>query len=109
MRPLCGASRSINGPLSNILSEIINKIADTLDKDIETECRSTEEMVAGIEPPPTRLCLLTAGSSVEDDRPSLQICQEDFSSSLTFVCKALFFIVCVTVSSKVVFIIVFIV
>ena len=49
MRTLCGASRSINGPLSNILSEILNKVADNLDKDVKTECRSTEEMVAGIE------------------------------------------------------------
>ena len=49
MRPLCGAARSINGPLSNVVSEILNKMADILDKEIETESRSTEDMVAGIE------------------------------------------------------------
>ena len=49
LRPLVGAARSINGPLSKILSEILNRMADILDKDVVTECRSTEEMVAGLE------------------------------------------------------------
>ena len=48
-RPVCGASKSVNGPLSNILSEILNTMADQLDKAVGTECRSTEELVAGME------------------------------------------------------------
>ena len=48
-RPVCGASRSVNGPLSHILSEILNTMADQLDKVVGTECRSTEELVAGLE------------------------------------------------------------
>ena len=48
-RPVCGASSSINGPLSHILSEILNRLADVMDSEIGTECRSTEEMIAGFE------------------------------------------------------------
>ena len=48
-RPVCAASSSINGPLSHILSEVLNKLADEMDETIGTECRSTEEMVAGFE------------------------------------------------------------
>ena len=36
IRPLCGSARSINGPLSNIVSQIHNKMADILDKEIGT-------------------------------------------------------------------------
>jgi hypothetical protein len=49
MRPVVGASRSGNGPLSNILSGILNQMADEMDGETKTECRSTEEMVAGLE------------------------------------------------------------
>ncbi len=45
-RPVCGASASINGPLSHLVSEILNKLADNMDKEIKTECRNTEEMIA---------------------------------------------------------------
>ena len=48
-RPVCGASSSINGPLSHLLSEILNKVADYMDEDTKTECRSTEEMIAGLQ------------------------------------------------------------
>ena len=48
-RPVCGASRSPNGPLSHILSEVLNAMADQLDQQVKTECRSTEELVAGVE------------------------------------------------------------
>ena len=48
MRPLCWAATSINGPLSYIVSEILNKVADILEEDIGTECRSIEVIVAGI-------------------------------------------------------------
>ena len=48
-RPVCGASRSINGPLSSILSEVLDKISDVMDIEINTECRNTEEMIAELE------------------------------------------------------------
>ncbi len=48
-RPVCAASSSINGPVSHILSEILNRLADETDETIKTECRSTEEMIAGFE------------------------------------------------------------
>ena len=43
-RPVCGASRSPNGPLSHILSEVLNAMADQLDQQVKTECRSMEEL-----------------------------------------------------------------
>ena len=46
-RPVCGALESPNGQLSNILSEVINVICSVEDK-VNTECRSSEEMRAGI-------------------------------------------------------------
>ena len=55
-RPVCGASESVNGPLSHILSEILNIMADELDKEIGTECRSTEEMISRIEAVNGREC-----------------------------------------------------
>ena len=48
-RPVCMAKRSPNGALSHIQSEILNALADNLDKDIKTECRNTEEMLAALE------------------------------------------------------------
>ena len=48
-RPVCGASSSINGPLSHLLNDILNKLADCMDEQTKTECRSTEEMIAGLE------------------------------------------------------------
>ena len=36
-------------PMSHIISEILNKLADEMDKRIQTECRSTEQMIAGFE------------------------------------------------------------
>ena len=46
-RPVCGALESPNGQLSNILSEVINVICSVEDK-LNTECRSSEEMRAGV-------------------------------------------------------------
>ena len=48
-RPVCLAKRSPNGALSHIESEILNALADDLDKEIKTECRNTEEMLAALE------------------------------------------------------------
>ena len=48
-RPVCGASSSINGPLSHTLSEVLVRFPDEMDLKINTECRSREEMVAGME------------------------------------------------------------
>ena len=45
-RPVCGANKSPNGALSNILSKILDKLSDCIDEEVKTECRSTEEMVA---------------------------------------------------------------
>ena len=51
VRPVCGATESPNGQLSNILSDFINAITKVEDK-FNTECRSSEEMRAGVEPTP---------------------------------------------------------
>ena len=47
-RPVCGAQESVNGPLSQILSELIDCLADELDSTIDTECHSTEDLIASI-------------------------------------------------------------
>ena len=47
VRPVCGAIESPNGQLSNILSDF-NAIAKVEDK-LNTECRSSEEMRAGVD------------------------------------------------------------
>ena len=46
-RPICGASISPNGQTSNLVSMVLNRLADAYDGG--TECKSTEEMIAGIE------------------------------------------------------------
>ena len=43
------AKRSPNGALSHLQSEILNNLADTLDDEVKTECRNTEEMLAALE------------------------------------------------------------
>ena len=43
------AKRSPNGALSHLQSEILNNLADTLDDEVKTECRNTEEMMAALE------------------------------------------------------------
>ena len=48
-RPVCAASASLNGPLSHIISKVLNHVADKMDETINTECRSTEEMIAEFE------------------------------------------------------------
>ena len=48
VRPVCGATESPNGQLSNILSDFINAITKVEDK-YNTECRSSEEMRAGVD------------------------------------------------------------
>ncbi len=47
VRPVCGASESPNSRLSNFLSRVINDFADKIN--IETECRSSEQMKATLE------------------------------------------------------------
>ena len=46
MRPVCGADDSGNGQLSRLLADIITAVADRVDRDVNTCCRSTEEMIA---------------------------------------------------------------
>ena len=48
-RAVCGADESSNGPLSDILSEVISQLGDIMDEDLDILCTSTEEMIAGIE------------------------------------------------------------
>ena len=48
-RPVCGAIESNNGPLSEILSEVINKLADELEDRVKVLAYSTEEMAAAVE------------------------------------------------------------
>ena len=47
VRPVCGANQAPNSRLSNFLSRIVNDYADKAE--IETECRSGEEMKAAFE------------------------------------------------------------
>ena len=47
VRPVCGAKESPNSRLSNFLSRIVNDYADSVN--IETECRSSEQMKAEFE------------------------------------------------------------
>ena len=49
MRPVCGASEAPNSQLSEILSEIVVALAHDMDKEIETMCLSTEEMLSEID------------------------------------------------------------
>ena len=47
VRPVCNGSQSPNNPLSHFISKIVNDYADAAN--IETECRSSEEMRAEFE------------------------------------------------------------
>ena len=47
VRPVCGANQAPNSRLSNFVSRIINDFAD--EAEMETECRSSEEMRAAFE------------------------------------------------------------
>jgi hypothetical protein len=49
VRPVCSASESNNGPLSDLLSQVITQLGDEMDQSIETLCLSTEEMAGGLE------------------------------------------------------------
>ena len=44
VRPTCGATESMNGPLSDVLSGILTTLGDEMDETIDTFCLSTEEM-----------------------------------------------------------------
>ena len=49
MRPVCSVLESNNSALSSILAEVCTTLGDTMDKEIETNCLSTEEMIVGME------------------------------------------------------------
>ena len=49
LRPVCGAVESCNGPLSNILAEILNILGDKMDNEVGALCLSTEEMYGALE------------------------------------------------------------
>ena len=49
VRPVCGASESNNGALSDLLSQICMRLGDEMDETIQTLCLSQEEMCHGIE------------------------------------------------------------
>ena len=61
MRPVCGATESMNGPLSDILSEILTTLRDEMDETIDTLCLSTDEMCPA---------LGTFNQKVSEDHPS---------------------------------------
>ena len=44
VRPVCGATESMNGPLSDVLSGILTTLGDEMDETIDTLCLSTEGM-----------------------------------------------------------------
>ena len=47
-RPVCGAQESANGPLSDLLSDIIDALATEMDNEVNVECHSTEELLSEI-------------------------------------------------------------
>ena len=49
VRPVCGASESNNGPLSDLLSQICMQLGDEMDESLHTLCISQEEMCGGME------------------------------------------------------------
>ena len=49
VRLVCGATESMNGPLSDVLSEILTTLGDEMDETIDTLCLSTEEMCHALE------------------------------------------------------------
>ena len=49
VRPVCGASDSNNGPLSDLLSQICMQLGDEMDESIGSLCISQEEMCGEIE------------------------------------------------------------
>ena len=49
VRPVCGASESNNGPLSDLLSQIITQMGDEMDASIKTLYLSTEEICGNLE------------------------------------------------------------
>jgi len=49
VRPVCGASDSNNGPLSDLLSQICMQLGDEMDESLHTLCLSQEEMCGGME------------------------------------------------------------
>ena len=46
VRPLCRSSESPNGPLSHLTAKVMNLVAKELNVQVQTEVRSTEEMIA---------------------------------------------------------------
>ena len=57
LRPVCGATESINGALSELLTEILTNMADRVDVE-KLHCLSTEEMMAGLTDLNTRTNLM---------------------------------------------------
>ena len=48
-RPVCGANEAPNAQLCHLLSTVVSAIAMTVDEELKTVCRSTEEMIHEIE------------------------------------------------------------
>ena len=46
VRPLCRSSESPNGPLSQLTAKVMNLVAKELNVQVQTEVKSTEEMIA---------------------------------------------------------------
>ena len=44
VKPVCGATESMNGPLSDILTDLLSLLGDSMDKSIDALCLSMEEM-----------------------------------------------------------------
>ena len=49
MRPVCGASVSNDGPLSDLLFQICMQLGDEIEESIHTLCISQEEMCGGLD------------------------------------------------------------
>ena len=49
LRPIVGAHKASSRPTSHILSRVIKKVSEIIGRNINTNCESTEEMIAEIE------------------------------------------------------------
>ena len=48
-RPVCGATRAHNGQLGFMLAKVLDAASDILAREYETECNTTQDMIATIE------------------------------------------------------------
>ena len=73
MRPVCGASDSNNGPLSDLLSQICMQLGDEIEESIHTLCISQEEMCGGMDEVNRQKGDQEVGGVLQHDVPSMVV------------------------------------